>query len=83
MSSHATSAAAALAVERDATITPEAHPAVDVKPVDAYACGALGCRRTENLVQVTIDGYGRRVVCRDVHLHDLVAKVLGGDGRDA
>lgn len=33
--------------------------------LDAYCCGALGCRTTENLLSVTIDGYGTRVVCLD------------------
>ena len=71
------------AVDGGTSIVPSTHPAVDVKTADsAFACGALGCRRTDNLVQVVIDGYGRRVVCRDVHLHDLLGKVLGGNGRD-
>lgn len=32
------------------------------RPADAFACGALGCRRTENLRRVTNNGR-ERVLC--------------------
>ena len=32
------------------------------RPAEAFACGALGCRRTENLRRVTNDGQVR-VLC--------------------
>lgn len=33
------------------------------RPADAYACGALGCRRTEDLRCVTNPEKGERVLC--------------------
>lgn len=40
------------------------HPAVEVEPVpNAAVCGSGGCRKTDYLVKVTIDGYGTFVGC--------------------
>ena len=35
------------------------------RPADAYACGALGCRRTEDLRCVTNAAERERVLCPD------------------
>lgn len=43
---------------------------------EADACGALGCRLTEHLAQVRIDGFGQRVLC-PIHVLDLVDREVG------
>jgi len=44
----------------------------------ADVCGALGCRLTEYLAQVRIDGFGKRVLC-PIHVLDLVDREVGLD----
>lgn len=52
----------------------DAHPDVEVTPKpSAHCCGALGCRETDVLQEVTIDGYGARVVCPS-HAEHLVGR---------
>lgn len=46
---------------------PDAHA---VEPVDAYACGALGCHADEDLRRVDCDGR-ERVLCPD-HARDFL-----------
>jgi len=52
----------------------DAHPDVEIeaKP-SAHCCGALGCRQTDVLQKVTIDGYGTRVVC-PTHAENLIER---------
>lgn len=55
----------------------DAHPDVEIeaKP-SAHCCGALGCRETDVLQEVTIDGYGTRVVCQS-HAEKLIERETG------
>ena len=39
----------------------------------ADACGAIGCRVTEDLAELEISGFGTRVVC-PIHTIDLVER---------
>lgn len=45
---------------------------------DAHVCGALGCRLTDDLAQLRIDGFGKRVLC-PIHVLDLVDREVGLD----
>jgi len=48
----------------------DAHPDVEIAPKpSAHCCGALGCHETDGLREVTIDGYGTRVVCLSHAVH--------------
>lgn len=49
----------------------------DPKP-DAHCCGAVGCRLTEYLGEVRIQGFGKRVLCPK-HVLDLVDREVGLD----
>lgn len=42
----------------------------------AHVCGALGCRLTDDLAQLRIDGFGKRVLC-PIHVLDLVDREVG------
>lgn len=44
---------------------------------DADGCGAMGCRRSENLIQATISGFGQRTLCLS-HLKDLLEREVTG-----
>ena len=52
----------------------DAPPDVEVTPKpSAHCCGALGCHETDALQEVTIDGYGTRVVCPS-HAEHLIGR---------
>jgi len=40
---------------------------------EADACGALGCRRHQQLVRGVIEDFGKRVLCAD-HMADLIRR---------
>jgi hypothetical protein len=49
-------------------------PGVEVEDAeDAAACGASGCRRTEDLVRGRVQEYGQRVLCSE-HLAELIKR---------
>lgn len=47
-------------------VVAEAEPEADV-------CGCIGCRTTDRLARVRIDGFGERVLCRE-HVVGLVQR---------
>ena len=48
----------------------DAHPDIEIDPKpSAHCCGALGCHETDDLQEVTIGGYGTRVVCPSHAVH--------------
>lgn len=62
-------------VNRYARAHAESRPA-------AVVCGASGCRTREYLAHLSIDGFGKRVVC-PTHLVELVNRELEQPGPEA
>lgn len=45
---------------------------IEAKP-SAHCCGAMGCHETDALQEVSIDGYGTRVLCLN-HAEHLIER---------